>query len=104
MAASARRTSARLAALASRRPDHLDRVALDAVALEALLQHRDELGEGDAGAAFGALVLQASSPTSSSRAVWVTIGVSAPAGRPRAKLTAMATLATEQALEVNWGT
>jgi len=34
----------------------------------------------------------------------VTIGASAAAGRPRAKLTAIATLATEQALVVNCGT
>ena len=38
------------------RPDHLDRMVLDAVAAQAVLQHRDELGEGDAIAAFGALV------------------------------------------------
>jgi hypothetical protein len=44
------------------------------------------------------------SPTALSSAVWVTTGSSAAAGRPRAKLTAMATLATEQALEVNCGT
>ena len=37
------------------RPDHFDRIVLDAVAVQALLEHRDELCEGDAIAAFGAL-------------------------------------------------